>query len=350
MFLLRIYSVFARRNVDYGLLGLSRSNPQISITLIQYLQKNLKKENSKQKMRHINILFSKARVLRIKDKNLQIIDTNGQSFMYPIEDINSFVIENRDMSLSGHVISTCADNGIAVFTCDSKFTPNGILLPYNTHFNKTKVLQQQLNAPKPLNKRLWQALIRQKIANQAECLFECGKDGVEDIKALVKEVQSGDTSNVEAIAARKYFINLMGSEFARRVEDFTNSCLNYVYAILRGTIARTLCAYGLEPCIGLAHSNNLNAFNLADDFIEPFRPVGDLLALSIKKGATENLETIHKQELLKIFQTAVAVNGQVCTVVYAIEKLVQSFKSSLENEEVLLELPKLVPLKYLKYE
>jgi len=301
-------------------------------------------------MRHINILFSGAKVLRVKDKNLQIIDADGRIFMYPLEDINAVVIENRDILLSGHIISACADNCIALFTCDSKFTPNGILLPFNTHFNKTKVLQLQLNASRPLAKRLWQALIRQKIQNQALCLAEHGKDGVEELKDLVKEVQIGDTGNVEAIAARKYFLHLLGNDFGRRDDSFVNACLNYVYAVLRGTISRTLCAYGFEPCVGLAHSNSLNAFNLSDDFIEPFRPIGDLLALSIKKGDDENLQTQHKQELLKIFQTACLVNGQVCSVVYAIEKLVQSFKQSLEEGEILLELPKLVPLRQVKYE
>jgi len=310
-------------------------------------------------MRYINILFTKARVLTIKDNRLQIIDSEGQLKHYPLEDINSLVLEHRQMSLSARVLSECAAHGIALFVCDDKFTPNGVLTPFNSHFQKPKIMQLQLSTPKPLQKRVWQALIRQKIKNHASVLDLYFKDGASELKDLAKEVHSGDTGNVEAIAARKYFISLFGKGFTRESEIFANACLNYVYAVLRGTIARALVVYGFEPSLGLNHASSLNAFNLADDLIEPFRPIGDLLAYSLIEKEPpsfldENgfalLQTEHKKELLKIFQTGCSVHGQVCSINYAIEKLVQSLKQTMQEQEVLLDLPQIIPLRQVRYE
>ena len=301
-------------------------------------------------MRYINILFSQARVIRIKDNRLQIIDNDGQSFLYPLEDINCMMLENRTMSVSVRLLSECAKHGIAVFCCDEKHMPSGIFTPFNTHYQKPKVLKMQLDAAKPLQKRLWQALIRQKIKNQSEVLFLSERDGADELRELSKQVHSGDTGNIEAVAARKYFIKLFDHGFSRDQENFANACLNYTYAILRGAIARTLVAYGFEPSLGLNHASSLNAFNLADDLIEPFRPVADLLALSIRQGECESLTTANKQDCLRIFQTACLLNGQVCSVNYAIEKLVQSLKQSLDSSEVLLDLPQIIKLHQVRYE
>ena len=184
-------------------------------------------------------------------------------------------------------------------------------------------------------------------------------DGAAELQQLAKEVHSGDANNVEAVAARKYFLSLFGRGFTRENESFANACLNYVYAILRGTIARAISVYGFEPSIGLNHASSLNAFNLADDLIEPFRPVGDLLALSIidkepplflDENGFALLQTEHKKELLKIFQTACNVIGQVCSTNYAIEKLVQSLKQTMQEQELLLDLPQILPLRQVRYE
>ena len=166
--------------------------------------------------------------------------------------------------------------GIAVYVCDEKHLPNAVLLPMVRHSRHFKILKYQIEAGKPLQKRLWQQIVVQKIRNQALCLAYLELDGSEELMKMCKEVQSGDRTHVEAKAAAFYFKSLYGLGFSRGNDHIINAALNYGYAIVRGLIARSIVCYGLEPSIGVFHHSELNNFNLADDMIEPFRPLVDL--------------------------------------------------------------------------
>jgi CRISPR-associated protein Cas1 len=221
-------------------------------------------------------------------------------------------------------------------------------MPFNSHFKKLEVLRLQLDCPRPVQKRIWQAIIRAKIQNQAACLSSLGKSGCGELRELSDKVQSGDTGNVEAIAARKYFIHLFGSGFSREHDNFENAALNYTYALVRGAIARTLVVCGFEPSLGVCHCNNLNAYNLADDLIEPFRPICDLLVASLEKKP--RLDKDSKQSIINIFKTSCSVDGETLSVVYAIEKLVASLKTSMEGKNINLKLPVLLAAGTKRYE
>ena len=300
-------------------------------------------------MRYINIVISEAQKVQTEMSQLKITK-DGQSFKYPLEDIDCIVFESTQCVISTYTLSKFAEHGIACFVCDKKHTPHGILMPFNTHFKRPEVLGLQLNAPKPLLKRLWQVLVKQKILNQAGCLKLNKKSGVEELQELVSKVQSGDASNTEAVAARKYFLYLFGNGFSRNRECFENAALNYCYSIVRGAIARTLSLFGFETCLGLGHHSSLNAFNLADDLIEPFRAMCDALVCTLDAVVDDKLYSYHKQILTGVMQLSCRVGDETVSVSYAIERLVESLKKSLSKGEVLLRLPEILPIMTKKYE
>ena len=214
--------------------------------------------------------------VKLSIKNQQLNIETDIARQIPLEDINCIIIENQTVTVSAYLLQKMADMGIAVYVCDEKHLPNAVLLPMVRHSRHFKILKYQIEAGKPLQKRLWQQIVVQKIRNQALCLAYLELDGSEELMKMCKEVQSGDRTHVEAKAAAFYFKSLYGLGFSRGNDHIINAALNYGYAIVRGLIARSIVCYGLEPSIGVFHHSELNNFNLADDMIEPFRPLVDL--------------------------------------------------------------------------
>ncbi|HCF71574.1 MAG TPA: type II CRISPR-associated endonuclease Cas1 [Syntrophomonas sp.] len=288
---------------------------------------------------------------RISSKNeqLQIVLDSGEHHSVPIEDINSVMIESEKVQISSHVLQKLVLNGTVTFLCDRQHMPCGILLPLNVHSRQLKIINNQLSVKKPLNKRLWQQIVQQKIINQAECLRICGKEGHLDLYNLHKKVQSGDVTYIESQAAAKYFRLLYGDDFRRYNKrgynntDIINSALNYGYAILRGAIARTLVVYGFEPSLGIFHHNETNRFNLADDLIEPFRPVVDLFTFIHIKG--DKFTSQHKQNLYGILNYEIMSANEKHSVIYSIERMVKSLTATYQNNCGQLNLPVICPLK-----
>ncbi len=192
----------------------------------------------------------------------------------PIEDVSVIVLATTQVQISGALLSALADAQIALFTIGSDHHPNGVLLPFLSHSRSLQVMRRQLAMKLPPQKRLWQRIVRQKIRNQACVLAEMGRrDPV--LEGLAEEVRSGDSFNTEAHAAHRYFRGLWGQDFTRSQDRFANLAMNYGYAVVRASIARTLVAYGFLPAFGIFHRSEQNAFNLADDLLEPFRPLID---------------------------------------------------------------------------
>lgn len=183
-----------------------------------------------------------------------------------------------------------------------------------------------------------------KIKNQAECLALCGKtQEAAFLFGRAKAVTSGDKDNLEASAAAYYFPALFGAGYTRRNEDTRNAALNYAYAILRGYMARCLAVYGFLPCLGLHHDSELNQFNLADDLMEPFRPVADLyVAANVAEDAA--MTTALKGQLVNLLNADVLFGNQYHSVAYAMERMVQSLRGQT------LQLPKLLEYKQHSYE
>ena len=228
-------------------------------------------------MAYRNIIVT--RNIGISVHNYQLVIGN-EDMCVPLEDINCLVLEHAGIMISSGVLQRLSENGCLVYICDEKHLPSTVVLPIARHSRHFKMLTAQLAITKPRQNRIWQQIVKQKIANQAMCLKLCGKKNADQLYNMTKKVQSGDKTNVEAQAAALYFKSLFGNDFTRGDDNGINAALNYGYSILRGHISRSIVCYGFEPSLGINHHSQLNNFNLADDFIEPYRAIVDYFVYS----------------------------------------------------------------------
>jgi len=263
----------------------------------------------------------------------------------PFEDIAVIVLNHREISLTHPVLSACGEYGISLFATDDTHHPNGVFLPYLQHSRATRLLRKQLATPRPLAKQAWATIVRQKITNQGLALDLAGADGGEQVASYARQVRSGDSTMMESQAAAFHFARLFGSHFRRSQLIWPNAALNYGYAILRGAIARGLVAHGFFPSIGLFHASEQNAFNLADDIIEPFRPVVDLHVAVHRDSDDQGLLPADKVALVSLLNVDVEMARGRMSVLSAIEQSVESLARVLDRgSEKLLELPTLIGL------
>ena len=297
-----------------------------------------------------NLIISSEAELTLKNKQLRI-QTENITDTVPIEDIDTVLVENRRTVLSAALLGALGNSGAALFICDEFHMPCAVLLPYLQHSRQHLITKKQLSMTAPAKKQLWRQIVTSKIENQAICLSLCGNSRVSyELLAISKNVKSGDSGNAEGHAAARYFAAVFGDSFFRGNEaDLRNGWLNYGYAILRGCVARTLTSYGFFPTFGIHHHSQLNQFNLADDFLEPFRPLVDLF---VAKNATaeSNLTPAVKKSLVNLVNYNIAVAGKKYALSYAIEQCVKSFSSMLAGKRKDLLMPKLIELEQHKYE
>ena len=223
----------------------------------------------------------------------------------PIEDIGVVVLDHQQITLTQGLLTHLLECNCAVITCDGHHLPIGLHLPLEGNTTQSERFRDQLEASLPLKKQLWQQTIQQKIANQAAVLNQKRGLEVKNMMRWVNEVKSGDTENVEGKAAAFYWKNMFPDvpDFTRGREGCApNNLLNYGYAILRAIVARSLVASGLLPTLGIHHHNRYNAYCLADDIMEPYRPYVDALVIEItqKMGYPQEITMEHKQLLLTI--------------------------------------------------
>ena len=233
----------------------------------------------------------------------------------PIEDIGVVVLDHKQITITQGAMSALLDNNVAVITCDEHRMPSGLMLPLDGNTTQSERFRDQIEASLPLKKQLWQQTIQAKILNQSAVLYrqrgmECG-----NMEAWVKQVKSGDADNLEGRAAAFYWQNLFGhiNGFRRDREGIPpNNLLNYGYAILRAVVARSLVGSGLLPTLGIHHHNRYNAYCLADDIMEPYRPYVDRLVLDIIFSGDDytKLSVDVKSKLLSIPVIDVVINGE----------------------------------------
>lgn len=280
-------------------------------------------------MGYINIYVSKDAYIYVKNSQL-FLENKDKLIDYPLEDINSIMIENLNTTISTYTLSKFAELGILVYVCNQVHLPCGVILPFCEHYHTLSQYNFQVSISKPLQKQLWQDIIKNKIQNQNEVLNICG--GNDRLKFLYEGVLSGDSSNNEAKASLIYFKELFGKEFVRRDNNNINVFLNYGYSVIRGLIARSIVVHGLTPFLGLFHSNNFNQFNLADDLIEIFRPLVDLF-VKIKLIDKTELNSYIKAEIFGVLNIDVLIDGQKQTVNNAVDMLVESYVKSLKSNK-----------------
>ncbi len=235
----------------------------------------------------------------------------------PIEDIGVVVLDNKQITITSGAMEALLENNCALITCDSHSMPTGLMLPLYGNTTQNERFRHQIDASLPLKKQLWQQTIQCKINNQASVLHDLRDEEVRCMRVWAKEVRSGDTENMEARAAAYYWKYLFG----QHIEGFTrdrdgvppNNLLNYGYAILRAVIARALVTSGLLPTLGIHHHNRYNAYCLADDIMEPYRPYVDELVYKLVKNKglpTDGLTREWKADLLAIPTLDVVISGK----------------------------------------
>lgn len=264
----------------------------------------------------------------------------------PIEDIGMIVIDNKRITFTSGLMAALLDNNASIVTCDDRSMPTGLMLPLACNTIQNERFRAQLDASLPLKKQLWQQTVMQKIANQGAILHrntsvECGC-----MQAWSKEVRSGDPDNLEARAAAYYWRNLFPSipNFVRgREGDYPNNLLNYGYAILRAVIARSLVGSGLLPTLGIHHQNRYNAYCLADDIMEPYRPYVDQLVIDVMKKypATQELTKSIKTEFLTIPTLDVIIKGKRSPLMIASSQTTASLAKCFEGEMRKIDYPEL---------
>ncbi|MCK9160759.1 MAG: type II CRISPR-associated endonuclease Cas1 [Bacteroidaceae bacterium] len=249
---------------------------------------------------------------KLRLKNNQLILTSmetGEINSIPIEDLGFVILEHPQISLSLPMLSALSHNNVAVIFCDEQHMPDAMLTSLSNNNLQNVVFKNQINASLPLKKRLWKQTIERKILNQSRLLKKLEMP-YEDIFLLSKDVKSDDITNREGQAARLYWKRLMGDHFIRdRFGDYPNALLNYGYILLRAAMARSLIGSGLLATLGIHHHNKYNAFCLADDVMEPYRPYVDELVYEIcqKFKPIDELKKEHKMELLQILTTDVLI-------------------------------------------
>lgn len=285
-----------------------------------------------------------SRPARLRREHFSLAVEQEHTAFVPFEDIAIIVLNHPAILLTHPVLSACAEYGIGLYATGDNHQPSGVFLPFLSHSRTTRLLRRQLDIGKPLAKQAWASVIRRKIENQANCLKLSGVEGMDRLTSYAHRVRSGDPDNLEGQAAAFYFARLFGSGFSRQNEGWCNAALNYGYAILRGSIARGLVAHGLHPPIGLFHASEQNAFNLADDLIEPFRPIVDLHVFKQASHDKTELTPEDKAGLVNLLNVDVGMPQGKMSVLSAIEYAVESLARLFEAEDACLHLPSLIGL------
>lgn len=288
---------------------------------------------------------------RLRIRNSQLVVIQAEEVPLPIEDIAVLMIESAEVLLSASVLSRLAEAGATVLVCDDRHLPCAACLPFAGHSRLTASHRLQLSMSEPFRKRCWQIVVRRKVANQAACLDLAGRAGGAGIRSLLPRIASGDSTNIEAGAARRYFPALFGDDFLRGADDAANHALDYGYAVMRAMVARALATYGFLLTQGVHHRSELNAFNLADDFLEPFRPVVDLAVALVPPDSVDSLTQEYRRDLAALLSAEVLSDGKRHGATRAGDILASSLVSACrEKDPRLLKLPDLLPLRVHSYE
>ncbi len=288
------------------------------------------------------ILVSKPCKLSMKNRQFVYEPKDEPIIQVPLEDITVIVLETNQAIVTTALLSNIAESNIALFSCDNYHMPNGLFTPFHQHSRLSQIAHIQVDMKAPLKKQIWQKIIIQKISNQARLLRYFNKDDFQ-VKVLETKVKSGDSENLEALAARRYW-SLLFDDFTRDQKAFDprNIALNYGYAILRGAVARSLVSHGLLPTFGVFHRSELNAYNLADDMIEPLRPMVDMV---VKKLEIEDALDVHlgievKSALLNVLVMEMKLNDENVLILNICDTMAEGFVRAMKlNDSNQLILP-----------
>jgi CRISP-associated protein Cas1 len=279
--------------------------------------------------------------LSLGDGQIIVTQENGEARL-PLEDIGWIILDEPRLTLTAALLSACAEQGIAIINTDSRHMPSSLTLPFHQHHRQAGVAARQISLSMPFRKRCWQAIVRAKLNNQSIVLEQNGRKDMAALRAMVKLVNSGDPENVEARGARQYWSSLFDGFIRDNPADLRNKMLNYGYAVMRAGVARALVGAGFLPSIGLHHASQTNAFNLADDIIEPFRPFVDSVVFQhcVTRANDDDLTLEDRRRMAGLLLETTRFDGNETALLGACEACVSSLMRAVEADDpALLVLP-----------
>ena len=290
--------------------------------------------------------------LRVENEQL-VIERDGQRLgQVPLEDLGVLVIDHPHATMSRHLLSSCARHDVTVVVSDEKHLPSAIVLPIEGHSVQAETMRAKAAMSEPTRKRLWQQVVRAKIAAQAFVLAESTNGMPTPLDGMGAKVRSGDPDNMEGQAARLYWPRMFGEEFRRDPDqDGINALLNYGYAIVRAATARAVCAAGLHPSLGLHHHNRYDALCLASDLMEPARPLVDRIVLAlVSDGASLEVNAATKEALLTVVHERVLVDKREFPLLLALQTLAVSVRRVITEGKGRAQAPLPLPLNHVSDE
>lgn len=275
----------------------------------------------------------------LKTKTEQLIiekQEDGELVTVPIEDIGLVILDHAQITITSGVIAKMLEKNVAIVTCDATHHPTGLMLNLDGHTLQSRQFAAQIESTLPMKKGMWQQTVTAKIYNQAQLLREQGKEA-KLLLNLAKDVKSGDPENNEAKAASYYWKNLFPPSIAFRRDRYgmpPNNMLNYGYAILRAVVARSLVGSGLLPTLGIFHRNQYNAYCLADDIMEPYRPFVDKLVCKMVDPMEPQFDLTPeiKRQLLTVPAMDVFIDGQKSPLMIAVQRTTASVAKCFEGK------------------
>jgi len=281
-----------------------------------------------------------ATYISVKDMQLVLKREGEVVGSAPIEDLGVLIVDHPGCTYSHAALNELLANNVAVVICGKNHHPSGLLLPLDGHSLQSERYRIQTAAKTPIKKRLWKQLVQAKISNQAWCLDACEKPGADGLQLLTAKVKSGDKENHEAQAAVRYWKLLLGKDFRRQRDGLPpNNMLNYGYTVLRAAVARSLCGSGLHPSFGLFHHNRYNAYPLADDVMEPFRPLIDYQVFQFWAQGESSITPEVKKALLGVLSQDVYLADEKRPLMNALQFLSANLLRSLSGEDPALIIP-----------
>lgn len=291
------------------------------------------------------LCFSSIGKLSLRYEQLVWTSAEGEERTVPIEDIGFIILESEQIQITSALLQFLVEKNVAVVVCDASHTPSAQLIPYAAHTTTAEHMEAQLAASEAVCGRLWRQVCRQKILNQAKLMERLKKGDVARMRELADSVKNGDPANCEGQAARIYFQALGPEGFTRDREGvWPNAPLNYGYAILRAAVARAIVGSGLACFCGIHHHNRYNAFALADDIMEPYRPFVDQYIFTGVRPFDFPIDEITKQmraRLLQILACDVRLDGYKRPLMVALSYTTASFVRAFKKEASELVLPEM---------
>lgn len=275
-----------------------------------------------------------------RDRGFLKVEENGVEVgRVPLDQITAVIVHAHGVTWTNSLLVELADRGAMLVLCAANHQPRALLWPLEGHHAQGARMRAQWTAKTPMLKQAWKQVVTSKVKMQAAALAAFGHSPAR-LEQLTRQIKSGDSSNIEAQAARHYWPLLMGTDFRRNPDTpDINSLLNYGYTVLRATASRAIVAAGLHPTIGLHHSNRGNAFALADDLMEPFRPLVDATAYNIARQGGPEVTPDAKQALVRLIALDLPLGGVTSPLSIALSRLATSLALSYENGRLDLALP-----------